>query len=107
MDDFAVSSSSLNRLPFLHCFPHSLIHFLGRIWSNLLNMATHILAGHRLSLAGKLDMLTALASILSAGFFALFTGIVRGQKGAPTFFLHVAYSILRKATARLSVLQLQ
>jgi hypothetical protein len=61
----------------------------------------------RLSTAEKLDIIPAISSILSAGFFALFSGITRGEKGAPTFFLHVAYAILRKATRRLSISQFQ
>lgn len=70
-------------------------------------MAAHIRSEHQLSLIGKLDMLPALVSILFAGLFSLMTGVRRGEQGTPTFFLHVAYAILRKATARLSVLQLQ
>lgn len=61
----------------------------------------------RLSTAEKLDIIPAVFSILSGGIFALFSGIVRGEKGAPTFFLHVAYAILRKATRRLSISQFQ
>ncbi|OGM44054.1 hypothetical protein ABOM_007794 [Aspergillus bombycis] len=61
----------------------------------------------RLSIAEKFDIIPAIFSILSAGFFALLTGLNRGEIGAPTFFLHVAYAILRKATTRLSVLQFQ
>jgi hypothetical protein len=61
----------------------------------------------RLSITEKLDLVPAIFSILSSGFFSLFSGISRGEKGAPTFFLHVAYAILRKATRRLSVLQFQ
>ncbi|KAF3401630.1 hypothetical protein F1880_010106 [Penicillium rolfsii] len=62
---------------------------------------------HRLSIAEKLDIFPAIVSILSTGFFALFSGVNRGEKGAPTFFLHVAYAILRKATRRLSISQFQ
>ncbi|KAF7167493.1 hypothetical protein CNMCM5623_000829 [Aspergillus felis] len=61
----------------------------------------------RLSLIQKIDMLPALVSILSVGFISLFSGLVRGKKGAPSLHLHIAYAILRKATARLSPLQLQ
>ncbi|KAE8396189.1 Alpha/Beta hydrolase protein [Aspergillus alliaceus] len=60
-----------------------------------------------LSIAGKLDLLPAAASILIAGLAALFTGLRRDQTGTPTFHLHVAYAILRKASARLSPLQFQ
>ncbi|KAF7181172.1 hypothetical protein CNMCM7691_000301 [Aspergillus felis] len=60
----------------------------------------------RLSLIQKIDMLPALVSILSVGFISLFSGLGRGKKGAPSLHLHIAYAILRKATARLSPLQL-
>ncbi|RAQ66628.1 lipase/thioesterase family protein, partial [Aspergillus flavus] len=60
-----------------------------------------------LSMASKLDLLPAVASILIAGFVALFTGLKRDQSGTPTFYLHIAYAILRKASARLSPLQFQ
>lgn len=66
-----------------------------------------IITQPQLSTAEKLDLIPATSSILSAGFFALFSGITRGEKGAPTFFLHVAYAILRKATRRLSISQFQ
>ncbi|KAH8698663.1 lipase/thioesterase family protein [Talaromyces proteolyticus] len=61
----------------------------------------------RLSIAEKLDLLPALVSILWVGFISVFTGIKRGKNGTPSFHLHVAYSILRKATRRLSPLQFQ
>lgn len=61
----------------------------------------------RLSLAKKFDIIPAIFSILSAGFFSLFSGLSRGEKGAPTFFLHVAYAVLRKATRRFSISQFQ
>ncbi|KAE8141502.1 Alpha/Beta hydrolase protein [Aspergillus pseudotamarii] len=60
-----------------------------------------------LSIASRLDLLPAIASILVAGLAALFTGLKRNKSGTPTFYLHVAYAILRKASARLSPLQLQ
>ena len=66
-----------------------------------------MLAKERLSLAGKLDMLPALASIIATALFSALTGITRTQKDAPSLYLHVAYAILRKATNRLSPLQLQ
>ncbi|KAF7589125.1 hypothetical protein BBP40_004730 [Aspergillus hancockii] len=60
-----------------------------------------------LSIAGKLDLLPATASILMTGLASLFMGLRRDQTGTPTFYLHVAYAILRKATTRLSPLQFQ
>lgn len=62
---------------------------------------------NKLSLLGKLDLLPALAAIITTGLLSLLTAFSRGQRGAPTLYLHVAYAILRKATMRLSVLQLQ
>lgn len=61
----------------------------------------------QLSLAGKLDMLPALATIISVGFVSMFTGLTRSKKDAPTLRLHIAYAILRKTSQRLSPLQLQ
>ncbi|KAJ5815463.1 hypothetical protein N7474_007240 [Penicillium riverlandense] len=61
----------------------------------------------RLSFVQKLDLLPALVSILAVGFLSSFTGLVRGKKGAPSLHLHIGYAILRKATTRLSPLQLQ
>jgi hypothetical protein len=61
----------------------------------------------RLSTAEKLDIIPAVFLILLAAVFALFSGITRGEKGALTFFLHVAYAILRKATRRFSMSQFQ
>ncbi|RAQ45599.1 lipase/thioesterase family protein [Aspergillus flavus] len=46
-----------------------------------------------LSMASKLDLLPAVASILIAGFVALFTGLKRDQSGTPTFYLHIALSL--------------
>ena len=70
-------------------------------------MQTELMVKNRLSLAGKLDMLPALVSIISTAFISVITGMARTHKDAPSFFLHVAYAILRKATNRLSPLQLQ
>ncbi|KJK65720.1 Ae [Aspergillus parasiticus SU-1] len=61
----------------------------------------------RLSLVQKLDMLPALVSIFSVGVVSLFSGLVPGMRRAPSLHLHVAYAMLRKATSRLSPLQLQ
>ncbi|KAE8423781.1 Alpha/Beta hydrolase protein [Aspergillus pseudocaelatus] len=60
-----------------------------------------------LSIASRFDLLPAVASILIAGLAALLTGLKRDRSGTPTFYLHVAYAILRKASARLSPLQFQ
>lgn len=61
----------------------------------------------QLSLADKLDMVPALTIITSVGFIAMFTGLTRSQKDAPTLRLHIAYAVLRKTSQRLSPLQLQ
>lgn len=60
-----------------------------------------------LSITSRLDLLPAAASILIAGLAAIFTGLKRDNSGTPTFYLHVAYAILRKASVRLSPLQFQ
>ncbi|POR35140.1 Lipase/thioesterase family protein [Tolypocladium paradoxum] len=70
-------------------------------------MQTKTVVKQRLSLVGKLDVLPALVSIISTALFSALTGITRSQQDAPSLFLHVAYAILRKATQRLSPLQLQ
>ncbi|OAA37419.1 lipase/thioesterase family protein [Metarhizium rileyi] len=61
----------------------------------------------KLSLVDTLDLIPGLASILTAGLVSVVTGLFRGHKDAPSFHLHVAYAILRRATARLTPLQLQ
>lgn len=60
-----------------------------------------------LSLAGKLDLLPGLFNIIIAGIVAAFTGLWRNERDAPTFYLHVAYAVLRKTTERYSLAQLQ
>lgn len=65
------------------------------------------MTNQQLSLADKLDVVPALAIIISVGFVSMFTGLTRSQKDAPTLRLHIAYAILRKASQRLSPLQLQ
>jgi hypothetical protein len=72
--------------------------------SKLANTASSVTT---LSFLQRLDLLPALISILTVGFLSLFTGIFRGKKGAPSLHLHIAYAVLRKATTRLSPLQLQ
>lgn len=60
-----------------------------------------------LSLAGKLDLLPGLFNIIVAGIVAAFTGLWRNERDAPTYYLHVAYAVLRKSTERYSLEQLQ
>lgn len=64
-------------------------------------------ADQQLSFVGKLDILPAVVTIISAGLLSVLTGLWRSQKDAPSLLLHVAYAILRRATSRLSPLQLQ
>jgi membrane protein DedA with SNARE-associated domain len=60
-----------------------------------------------LSLRDKLDFFPALASICLAAFYSILTGFWRGERQAQSFFLHIGYAIFRKATVRLSPLQMQ
>ncbi|PGH16525.1 hypothetical protein AJ79_01630 [Helicocarpus griseus UAMH5409] len=61
----------------------------------------------KLTLGEKLDLIPALCSIALSALRALLTGLWRNEKQAKTLLLHVGYAIFRKATARLSALQLQ
>lgn len=61
----------------------------------------------KLSLKEKLDFIPALASICLAAFYSVLTGLWRTEKQAKSFFLHIGYAIFRKATVRLSPLQMQ
>ncbi|KAK8918010.1 putative carboxylesterase 6 [Metarhizium anisopliae] len=60
-----------------------------------------------LSLAGKLDLIPGVLSLLAAGLVAAITGLWRTHRDAPTYHLHVAYAILRKSAERYSLAQLQ
>lgn len=61
----------------------------------------------RLSLLGLLDMIPGLLTTVIYGIFSFWSGLFRGERDAKTLFLHIAYAVLRKATARLTPLQLQ
>ncbi|KKZ61468.1 hypothetical protein EMCG_00130 [[Emmonsia] crescens] len=61
----------------------------------------------KLTLWEKLDMIPGLCSVVLVALHALLTGFWRTEKQPKTLTLHVGYAILRKATARLSPLQLQ
>lgn len=61
----------------------------------------------KLSITEKLDFLPALASICLATFHSILTGLWRTENQAKSLFLHIGYAIFRKATARLSPLQMQ
>ncbi|KAL1963474.1 hypothetical protein VTN77DRAFT_8375 [Rasamsonia byssochlamydoides] len=69
----------------------------------------------KVSITEALDLVPALLSISAAGILALVTGPFRHRKQrknpkqrvARTLLLHVGYAILRKATLRLTMLQLQ
>lgn len=60
-----------------------------------------------LTLRERLDFFPAIASIALAGFYAVLTGLWRTERQAKTWFLHLGYALLRKATARLSASQMQ
>lgn len=61
----------------------------------------------RLSVLQLLDMIPGLAAIVATGIVSFITGFFRSQRDSKTYYLHVANTILRKATFRLSPLQLQ
>lgn len=61
----------------------------------------------KLSFLGGLDMIPGLAVIVSTALLSFLTGFVRTGRDSKTYYLHVANTILRKATERLSPLQLQ
>ncbi|KAJ5266512.1 hypothetical protein N7478_009320 [Penicillium angulare] len=61
----------------------------------------------KLSFCEKLDILPAAASVAVAAIYALLTGLWRTERQAKSLLLHFGYAILRKATARMSPLQLQ
>ncbi|PLB48549.1 lipase/thioesterase family protein [Aspergillus steynii IBT 23096] len=60
-----------------------------------------------LSLAEKLDFVPALLSVILTVAWAIVSGLWRSSAHPPTFLLHVGYAAFRKATARLSVAQMQ
>lgn len=59
----------------------------------------------QLPLKAKLDLLPALGSIWLAVLYALITALY--NRRARSWYLHIGYAVLRKATRRLSVAQLQ
>lgn len=59
------------------------------------------------SILATLDLIPALVSIIAVSFLSIFTAAFRSKRDAPSIHLHVAYTVLRKATARLTPLQLQ
>lgn len=70
-------------------------------------MSSTTVTAKPLSLLGKLDLLLGFFGIAIAGFVAVFTGLWRSERDAPTYYLHIAYAVLRKVTERYSPLQLQ
>ncbi|KAK2807028.1 hypothetical protein FQN50_005602 [Emmonsiellopsis sp. PD_5] len=61
----------------------------------------------KITLWERLDMIPGLLSVVLSGILALLTGFRRSHKQAHSLLLHVGYAVFRKATARLSPLQLQ
>lgn len=59
----------------------------------------------QIPLKAKLDLLPALGSILLSILYALITALY--NRRARTWYLHIGYAVLRKATRRLSPAQLQ
>ncbi len=61
----------------------------------------------KLSFFGYLDMIPGLAAIVATALASFFTGFFRTERDSKTYHLHVANTVLRKATRRLDPLQLQ
>lgn len=67
----------------------------------------HARATTKLSTLSMLDLLPALVSIVTVAVYAAITGFFRSHRDPPSLYLHIAYAVLRKATTRLSPIQLQ
>ncbi|OAA60824.1 lipase/thioesterase [Cordyceps fumosorosea ARSEF 2679] len=61
----------------------------------------------KLSFFGYLDMIPGLAVIVATALTSFVTGLFRTERDSKTYHLHIANTILRKATNRLTPLQLQ
>ncbi|OAR00664.1 hypothetical protein LLEC1_04826 [Akanthomyces lecanii] len=61
----------------------------------------------KLSFFGYLDMIPGLAAIVATAFASFVTGFFRTERDSKTYHLHIANTVLRKATHRLEPLQLQ
>lgn len=61
----------------------------------------------QLSFTGKADIFIAVLSVVSTTIWSALTGFGRSERDAPSLLLHIGYASLRKATRRLSALQLQ
>ncbi|TQW00826.1 hypothetical protein V2A60_001866 [Cordyceps javanica] len=61
----------------------------------------------KLSFFGYLDMIPGLAVVVATALASFITGFFRTERDSKTYYLHVANTILRKATNRLTPLQLQ
>jgi hypothetical protein len=70
-------------------------------------MAVKLTEQRQLSLGGKADVFFAILSVLSTSLWSVLTGLRRNENDAPRLGLHIGYASLRKATQRLSALQLQ
>lgn len=60
-----------------------------------------------LSLREKLDFLPALVQLALTLVWAMFQGLWRSNRYPKSWLLHVGYAVFRKATARLSIAQMQ
>lgn len=60
-----------------------------------------------LTLGEKLSMIPGFFGIIAVAWYSALTGFFRSKKDAPTFHLHVAYAIVRKAITRFSPKQMQ
>lgn len=61
----------------------------------------------KLTLWEKLDFFPALVSIWITAIWAILTGLQRESNQPKTLFLHIGYTLFRKATTRLSIKQMQ
>lgn len=64
-------------------------------------------AALKLSLKEKLDFIPALTTVVLTAIYSVLTGLWRSERQAKSLFLHVGYAVFRKATSRLSPLQMQ
>ncbi|KAM3465664.1 hypothetical protein MY5147_009226 [Beauveria neobassiana] len=60
-----------------------------------------------ITLAEKLDLIPATFYVILGGIVAMVTGIWRSERDAPSYYQHVAFSVLRKCTERFSPSQME
>lgn len=60
-----------------------------------------------LTVGEKLNMIPGVFGIIAVAWYSVVTSFFRSKKDAPTFHLHIAYAIVRKAITRFSPKQMQ